>query len=76
MASAWRNLKNVFSRPLFTNIFRPKIVILDTDSILRVKTMYESVKLSFTMAEQILKCFESQWSIVSVFRPFLQMFLP
>ena len=25
-------------------IFRPKIVFLDTDSILRVKTMYESVK--------------------------------
>ena len=31
-----------FSRPLFT--FRPKIVFLDTDSILRVKMMYESVK--------------------------------
>ena len=44
MASAWRNFKNIFSRPLFTIIFRPKIVILDTDSILRVKTMYESVK--------------------------------
>ena len=41
---AWRDFKINFSRPLFTNIFRPKIVILDTDSILRVKTMYESVK--------------------------------
>ena len=30
--------------PLFTIIFRPKIVFLDTDSILRVKPMYESVK--------------------------------
>ena len=30
-----------FSRPLFTIIFRPKIVFLGTDSILRVKTMYE-----------------------------------
>ena len=29
---------------LLTIIFRPNIVILDTDSILRVKTMYESVK--------------------------------
>ena len=32
----WRELKINFSRP--------KIVFLDTDSILRVKTMYESLK--------------------------------
>ena len=44
MASAWRSFKNIFSRPLFTIIFRPKILILGTDSILRVKMMYESVK--------------------------------
>ena len=44
MASSWRNLKNIFSRPLFTIIFRPKILILDTDSILRVKPRYESVR--------------------------------
>ena len=31
-------------RPLFTIILRPKIVSLDTDFILRGKTMYESVK--------------------------------
>ena len=37
MASAWRNFKNVFSRPLFKTIFRTNIVILVTDSILRVK---------------------------------------
>ena len=36
--------KSYISRPLFTIIFRPKIVVLDTDFILRVKTMYESVK--------------------------------
>ena len=41
---AWWDLKINFSRPLFTIIFRSKIVFLDTDSILRVKTMYESVK--------------------------------
>ena len=29
---------------LFTIVFRPKMVFLDTDSILRVKPMYESVK--------------------------------
>ena len=39
-----KNNLNKFSRPLFTIIFRPKTVILGTDSILRVKTMYESVK--------------------------------
>ena len=33
-----------FPRPLFAIIFRPKIVVLDTNSILRVKTMYELVK--------------------------------
>ena len=41
---AWRDFKINFSRPLFTIIFRPKMVFLDTDSILREKTMYESVK--------------------------------
>ena len=41
---AWRDFKINFSRPLFTIIFRPKIVFLDIDSILRVKTMRESVK--------------------------------
>ena len=29
---------------LITIIFRPKIEFLDTDSIFRVKTLYESVK--------------------------------
>ena len=41
---AWRDFKINFSRPLFTIIFRPKIVFLDTDSILRVKLIDESVK--------------------------------
>ena len=36
--------KRFFPRPLFTIIIRPKMVFLDTDSILRVKTVYESVK--------------------------------
>ena len=40
---AWRDFKNIFSRPLFTIIFRPKILILDTYSILSTKTKYESV---------------------------------
>ena len=37
--SAWRDFKIIFSRPLFTIIFRPKIVFLDTDSILRVTSL-------------------------------------
>ena len=41
---AWRDFRINFSRPLFTIIFRPKMVFLVTDSILRVKPMYESVK--------------------------------
>jgi hypothetical protein len=41
--TTWRDVKMNFSRPLFTIIFRPN-VILDPDSNLRVKTMYESVK--------------------------------
>jgi hypothetical protein len=41
---AWRDFKIISSRPLFTIIFRPKMVVLVTDFILRVKPMYESVK--------------------------------
>ena len=41
---AWRDIKTNFSRPLFTIISKPKMVFLNTDSILRVKIMYESVK--------------------------------
>ena len=40
----WGNV--FFSRPLFTIIFRPKIVFLDTNSILRVKKMNQSSKMS------------------------------
>ena len=43
---AWRDFKINLSRPLITIIFKPNIVLLNTiaHSILRVKTMYESVK--------------------------------
>ena len=37
----WRDFKVNFNRPLFTIIFRLKIVFLDADSILRVKTNVE-----------------------------------
>ena len=34
---AWRDFKIIFSIPLFTIIFRPKMIFLGTDSILKVK---------------------------------------
>ena len=40
---AWRDFRITFCRPFFTIIFKPKIVFLDTYSILRQKMMYESV---------------------------------
>ena len=40
----WRDFKMNFSRPLFTIIFRPIMIFLDTNSILRVKSMYESIQ--------------------------------
>ena len=44
IVSRMEEFQKDFFRPLFTIIFRPKIVFFDTDSILRVKMMYESVK--------------------------------
>ena len=42
--TAWRDYKIIFSRPLFTIVFRTKNIFLDTCFILSVKTIYESVK--------------------------------
>ena len=39
MVSAWRNFKNIFSRPLFTIIFRPEMLIFHPYSILTGDTM-------------------------------------
>ena len=43
MASAWRNFKNISSRPLFTNIFRPEILKFHPYSILIGETMVKFV---------------------------------
>jgi hypothetical protein len=43
MVCAWRNFKNIFSRPLFTIIFRPKILFFITYSILIGQTKVEFV---------------------------------
>ena len=63
----WRVFKINFSRPLFTIIFRPKMVFLVTDSILMVKPMYESVKLD------VLRCIEraNSWNSIRHNRKFL-----
>jgi hypothetical protein len=45
--------QNIFCRPLFTVIFRPKIIVLDTDSIFRV--LCEAVKLDLLRSENDLK---------------------
>ena len=39
MVSAWRNFKNIFSRPLFTIIFKPEILKFHPYSILTRDTM-------------------------------------
>ena len=39
MVSAWRNFKNIFSRPLFTIIFRPEVLQFHPYSILTGDTM-------------------------------------
>ena len=43
MVSAWKNFKIIFSRPLFINIFRPKILFFVTYSILTGDTKVEFV---------------------------------
>ena len=39
MVSAWRNFRNIFSRPLFTIIFRPETLKFHPYSILTGETM-------------------------------------
>jgi len=43
MASAWSNFKNIFSRPLFTIIFRPEMLKFHPYSILTGDTRVEFV---------------------------------
>ena len=43
MVSAWRNFKNIFSRPLFTIIFRPEMLKFHPYSILTRQTMVRFV---------------------------------
>ena len=43
MVCAWRNFKNISSRPLFTIIIRPKILFFVTYSILTGQTKVEFI---------------------------------
>ena len=49
MASAWRNFKNILSRPLFNIIFSPKMVKFHPYSILTGCMTYEYVGYSLLM---------------------------
>ena len=62
MVSAWRNFKNIFSRPLFTIISRPEILKFHPYSILTGETMVRFVIYC------VLSCNIQNW----VFRPYLK----
>ena len=72
MASAWRNFKNIFSRPLFTIIFRSKILFFVTYSILTGQTKVEFViywVLKFIYSEKATKFCEISTLILSYVVP-------
>ena len=72
---AWRHFKTIFSRPLFTIIFRPKIVSLGTDSILMVKRMYDSVKTIFFLNSHVIERSFSPWLYVLLFKYLLYLYM-
>ena len=55
MVSAWRNFKNIFSRPLFTIIFRPDMLKFRPYSILTGDTMVGFVIFCVLKAHLIRK---------------------
>ena len=58
MASAWRNFKNISSRPLFTIVFRPEMLKFHPYSILTGGTMVRFViycVLKFVFSEKATK---------------------
>ena len=56
MVSAWRNFKIIFSRPLFTIIFRPKMLKFYPYSILTGDTRAEFVIYSVLMRSFFSQC--------------------
>ena len=72
MVSAWRNFKNIFSRPLFTIIFRPEMLKFRPYSILTRETMHTLVLwLEFhpysILAREIMVGFVIQFAINGIF---------
>ena len=63
MVCAWRNFKNISSRPLFTIIFRPKILFFVTYSILTGQTKVEFVKYWVLREETIRGIMVYGWSL-------------
>ena len=55
IVSRMEGFQNKFFRPLFTIIFLPKIVFLDTDSILRVKTTVEEQSFSVHVKQTLYR---------------------
>ena len=78
MVSAWRNFKNIFSRPLFTIIFRPEMLKFHPYSILTGQTMVRYV-IYCVLKNPERKCHYLLYGIVFEFwilrkRFFLQIF--
>ena len=75
MVSAWRNFKNIFSRPLFTIIFRPKMLKFHPYSILTGDTMVGFVIFCvlsfFALSKYIHHLVSYLGTLVWIFSPML-----
>ena len=65
MVSAWRNFKNIFSRPLFTIIFRPEMLKFHPYSILTGDTMVGFVIFGVLRKNSITYLYSGVWSRAS-----------
>ena len=68
MVSTWRNFKNIFSRPLFTIIFRPEMLKFHLYSILTRQTMarfviYSVLRMAFIYSVLILGLKKPHWTL-------------
>ena len=65
MVSAWRNFKNIFSRPLFTIIFRPKMIKFHPYSILTGEGKVEFLIYYCMYVKYFLKSFLGPVDLIS-----------
>ena len=61
MVSAWRNFKNIFSRPLFTIIFRPDMLKFHPYSILTGDTMVGFVIFCVLTRIKLARSSKDKW---------------